>query len=88
MRSVQVVDLTGVAGIAVREVEPPPRAPGEVLIQVEALAPAFPDVLLSTGSYQIKPELPFSPGSDFAGVVLDVDRTDDLARLERRELRS
>ncbi len=83
MRSVQVVDLTGVAGIAVREIEPPSRAPGEVLIQVEALAPAFPDVLLSTGSYQVKPELPFSPGSDFAGVVLDADAASEFAPGDR-----
>lgn len=73
MRSVLVDELTGPAGIVVRDTEPPQRDRGEVLIQVETLAPAFPDVLLSTGDYQVKPELPFSPGSDFAGVVLDAD---------------
>ncbi|MCO5726015.1 NADPH:quinone oxidoreductase family protein [Robiginitalea marina] len=41
----------------------------EVLVQVKACGINFPDTLIIRGLYQIKPELPFTPGSDVAGVV-------------------
>lgn len=71
MQAVCVTALEGPAGVRVLEVPAPVRAPGEVLVEVKTVAPAFPDLLMSRGAYQVKPELPFSPGSDFAGVVVD-----------------
>lgn len=47
------------------------------------MAPAFPDLLLSEGRYQIKPELPFSPGSDFAGVVVEPAEDSEYSRGDR-----
>ena len=49
-------------------------APGEkeVKVQVKACSVNFPDTLIIQGLYQFKPELPFSPGSDIAGVVTEV----------------
>lgn len=49
----------------------PDRAPGpgEVAIDVEAIGCNFADVLICRGRYQLKPELPFSPGSEVAGRV-------------------
>jgi len=44
----------------------------EMLIEVKACAVNFPDTLIIQGKYQIKPELPFSPGSDFSGVVKEI----------------
>ncbi len=41
----------------------------EVLVEVHALGMSWPDLLLSRGEYQLKPELPFQLGVDFAGVV-------------------
>ncbi|MEM9935708.1 MAG: NADPH:quinone oxidoreductase family protein, partial [Bacteroidota bacterium] len=41
----------------------------EILIQVKACSINFPDTLIIQGLYQYKPALPFSPGSDIAGVV-------------------
>ncbi len=41
----------------------------EVLIKVKACAVNFPDTLIIQGKYQFRPDLPFSPGSDIAGVV-------------------
>lgn len=69
MQAVRVTHLDGPAGVRVLEVPPPVRQPDEVLVEVKAVAPAFPDLLMSRGQYQITPDLPFSPGSDFAGVV-------------------
>jgi NADPH2:quinone reductase len=43
--------------------------PGEVVIAVKAASVNFPDVLIIQNKYQVKPPLPFSPGSEVAGVV-------------------
>lgn len=83
MRAVQVTDLRGPASLEVLEVRTPERSPGETLVEVRAVAPAFPDLLLSQGLYQIKPELPFSPGSDFAGVVIDSSEGSEFAPGDR-----
>src|SRR5687767_10882628 len=49
---------------------PSPRAgPGEVVVSVKAASLNFPDVLIIQNKYQFKPPLPFSPGSELAGVV-------------------
>lgn len=44
-------------------------APGHVVLDVKAAGVNFPDVLIIQGKYQFKPELPFIPGSEVAGVV-------------------
>lgn len=52
---------------------PSPRAgAGEVVISVKAASVNFPDVLIVQNKYQFKPPLPFSPGSELAGVVKEV----------------
>ena len=43
--------------------------PGQVIVDVKAAGVNFPDVLIIQGKYQIKPELPFTPGNEVAGVV-------------------
>ncbi len=50
---------------------PSPRA-GEVLIEIKAASLNFPDLLIVQNKYQMKPPLPFVPGSEYAGVVLAV----------------
>jgi NADPH2:quinone reductase len=42
---------------------------GEVVVEVKAAGVNFPDVLTIQGKYQVRPELPFTPGNEFAGVV-------------------
>src|SRR4051794_10169143 len=70
MRAVQVVTPTGPADVVVNDVpEPTPQA-GEVLVEVHSVGISFPDLLLSKGEYQLKPEPPFTLGVDFAGVVV------------------
>ena len=55
------------------ETLPTPRpAAGEVLLRVHAAGVNFPDTLIIQGKYQFKPELPFTPGSEVAGEVLEV----------------
>lgn len=52
--------------------ERPSIAEGQVLVQVEAAAVNFPDVLLVAGEYQVELLPPFVPGSELAGVVVEV----------------
>jgi NADPH:quinone reductase len=51
------------------EVEEPKPEPGEVVIEVEAAALNFFDILLCRGEYQESPELPFTPGGEVSGTV-------------------
>ena len=71
MRAVQVVTPTGPTDVEVREVPEPTPGPHDVLVEVHSVGVAFPDLLLSRGEYQFKPEPPFTLGVDFAGVVVD-----------------
>jgi NADPH2:quinone reductase len=57
--------------------EPSPRA-GQVVIDVEASALGFPDVLLCRGRYQRRPSLPFIPGGEVAGRVSAIGEGTDL----------
>jgi NADPH2:quinone reductase len=54
------------------EVASPRVGPGEVVVSVKAASVNFPDVLIIQNKYQFKPTLPFSPGSELAGVVKEV----------------
>ena len=77
MRAIQIVDLSGPASaLALLDVPEPPQppehmlTPGEgVLIDVQAAGVSFPEVLQTRGEYQLKPPLPFIPGSEVAGIV-------------------
>ena len=70
MRAVQVIDTTGPHDVVVRDVPEPARAADEVLVEVHRVGVSFPDLLLSKGEYQLKPETPFTLGVDFAGTVV------------------
>jgi NADPH2:quinone reductase len=76
MRALQISELTGPDGLTVVDAPEPGAShmltPGEgVVIDVEAAAVSFPDVLQSRGLYQFKPELPFVPGAEVAGTVVE-----------------
>ena len=51
------------------EVVSPEPGPGEAVISVKAASVNFPDVLIIENKYQLKPPLPFSPGSELAGTI-------------------
>lgn len=74
MRAAQVVELTGPDGVRVVDVPEPQAGPGEVLVEVHAVGVSFPDLLLSQGLYQLKPEPPFTLGVDVAGVEVATGR--------------
>lgn len=69
MRAVRVVRLDGPSAVVVEEVPEPEAGPDQVLVDVRAVGVNFPDLLQSKGQYQYKPEVPFTLGSEAAGVV-------------------
>jgi NADPH2:quinone reductase len=69
VRAALVTAFTGPDAVQVRSIPEPVPAENQVLIDVEYAGVAFPDVLLTRGAYQLRPELPFVPGWDVAGVV-------------------
>src|ERR671917_304428 len=59
--------------LALRDVpDPPPPAPGEIQVRIGARGVQYVDVLMLAGKYQFRPEPPFIPGSEAAGVVVAV----------------
>jgi NADPH2:quinone reductase len=60
---------TGIDALAWTELPTPQPKTGEVLIEIKAASLNFPDILIVQNKYQMKPALPFVPGSEYAGVV-------------------
>ena len=59
----------GVDALVWKELPTPAPGSGEVLVEIKAASLNFPDLLIVQNKYQMKPALPFVPGSEFAGVV-------------------
>jgi NADPH2:quinone reductase len=83
MRSLQVTALDGPSSVTVTEVTEPEPGPDQVLVDVRALGISWPDLLLTKGEYQIKPELPFQLGVDFSGVVVTAPPTSGFEEGDR-----
>jgi NADPH2:quinone reductase len=71
------------SGVTLADLPLPVRAPGEVLVQVRAASLNFPDLLITRGEYQFKPEVPFTSGLEFAGEVLEADPASGFAPGDR-----
>ncbi len=72
MRAVQCSGWDGVPGLRVNEVPVPAMAPGCVRIGIHYAGVAFANILMVEGKYQRRPELPFIPGTDISGEILEV----------------
>ena len=64
--------LEGPAGLEIADIAAPEPGKGEVLVAVKAAALNFFDTLITRGKYQARPELPFSPSAEVAGVVAGI----------------
>ncbi|KCZ48426.1 NADPH:quinone oxidoreductase family protein [Hyphomonas pacifica] len=70
MRALVCHELTeDFSGLGVAEIARPEPGKGEVLVRVKAASVNFPDLLMSQGKYQLKPDLPFIQGMECAGIV-------------------
>jgi NADPH2:quinone reductase len=72
MLAVVCRSFDGIEALELGEIADPAPGPGQVLVDVHATAVSFMDTLMVAGRYQMKPALPFVPGTDAAGVVLAV----------------
>ncbi|MFS8495792.1 MAG: NADPH:quinone oxidoreductase family protein [Actinomycetes bacterium] len=72
MRALICSRLEGIDSLEVGELPDPELRPGTVRVEVGAAAVNFPDLLLIVGAYQEQPPLPFSPGMEIAGTVVEV----------------
>ena len=74
MKAVVVQRLSeDLSGVQMLDVAFPARAKGEVLVRVRAASLNYPDLLMTQGKYQFKPELPFTSGLEMAGEVIEAD---------------
>ncbi|MGA9871084.1 MAG: NADPH:quinone oxidoreductase family protein [Rhodococcus sp. (in: high G+C Gram-positive bacteria)] len=83
MRAVHITSLDGPDSVEVVEVGEPVVREDAVVIDVHAAGVAFPDALLTRGLYQYKPELPFVPGSEIAGIVRSAPQGSGFAAGDR-----
>ena len=72
MRAVLCTNFDGADALKLGEAPEPVPAADEVLIDVRAAAVSFMDKLMAEGGYQLRPALPYVPGTDAAGIVLEV----------------
>ena len=79
MKAVLSKATGGPETLVIEDVAAPVAKPGEVLIKVAACGVNYPDALIIEDRYQFKPERPFAPGGEVAGVIVAVgDGVTDL----------
>lgn len=84
MRAVICSELTGIDGLGVGELPQPELVAGSARVRVEAAGVNFPDILMTQGLYQDRPDLPFAPGLEIAGVVTEVADDTEAVRVGDR----
>jgi len=72
MRAVICESFGGLQSLKLGQMPEPVAAAGQILVDVHAASVSFMDCLLVAGKYQMRPETPFVPGTDAAGVVASV----------------
>ena len=69
MKAIRAHEWCDPRGLVLDEIERPEPQAGHLLVKVHSAALNFPDLLLIAGKYQVKPDLPFTPGLEVAGTV-------------------
>ncbi len=77
MKAIRTHEVGGPETLTLDEIEVPTPGKGEVLVAVKACAINYPDTLMIRDLYQFKPERPYSPGGELAGVVEAVGEGDE-----------
>lgn len=86
MRAILCESHVSPAQLTIRALDKPAPGPEEVLVRVEACGLGYVDALMVAGLYQIKPPLPYVPGSEIAGVVKQVGEEVEHIRAGQRIL--
>ncbi|PZX53169.1 NADPH:quinone oxidoreductase family protein [Algoriphagus chordae] len=72
--------------LKIGELSDPEPSENQVLIKVGVCGLSFPDLLILQGSYQFKPELPFSPGGEVVGEIIELGENVDNFKIGDRVL--
>jgi len=72
MRAVICESLDGLQSLKLGQMPEPAASAGQILVDVYAASVSFMDCLMVAGKYQMRPQTPFVPGTDAAGVVTEV----------------
>lgn len=72
MKALLCKELGPAENLVLEDVTPVEPGKGQVVVEVKACGVNFPDTLIIEGKYQFKPDVPFAPGSDVAGIVTRV----------------
>lgn len=84
MQALRVETLSGdLSGASITDLPAPVRGDGEVLVRVHAASLNFPDLLMTRGEYQFKPDVPFTSGLECAGEVIEADPDSGFAPGDR-----
>lgn len=72
MRAIRCVEWGGPEKLRLEDIAEPTPGPGEVRLRVHAAGVNFPDYLIIQRKYQVRPELPFTPGAEVSATVLEI----------------
>ena len=74
MKILHCIEYGPVENLVWEDIESPEPGDNEVLVSIKAAALNFPDYLIVQGLYQFKPEVPFAPGNEGAGIIKKVGK--------------
>ena len=84
MKAILCTEWGGPEKLSVGEAEPPSPGAGEVVIDVKVAGVNFADTVIIQGTYQLKPDFPFTPGLEVAGTVAQLgDGVDNVSISDR-----
>ena len=72
MKAILCHEFSGPSGLTLEEIPAPVPGPGEIRLAVRACGINFADSLITAGRYQVRPSLPFSPGFEVSGDILEI----------------
>lgn len=87
-RAVMVESYGEPDSFSIRAIEVQPPGPGQIRMRIHAAGVSYVDVLIAEGGYQVKPPLPFVPGSEFAGIIEAAGEGVDPAKVGQRVMAS
>lgn len=83
MRAVHITAFDGPDTMQIVDIDEPTTTADQVVVDVSCCGVAFPDLLQSRGEYQYRPDPPFTPGAEVAGIVRSAPATSDVTAGDR-----